>query len=44
MKSRGSYYEDQPNMKYAVPGDYAFAFEEVIRTEGYSGNIDHLGM
>ncbi|KAL2601543.1 hypothetical protein AAZX31_10G198000 [Glycine max] len=27
---------------YAVPGDYAFAFEEVIRTEGYSGNIDHL--
>ncbi|KOM35721.1 hypothetical protein LR48_Vigan02g187100 [Vigna angularis] len=27
---------------YAVPGDYAFAFEEVIRTEGYGGNIDHL--
>ncbi|TKY51603.1 lysine-specific demethylase ELF6 [Spatholobus suberectus] len=27
---------------YAVPGDYAFAFEEVIRTEGYGGKIDHL--
>jgi len=29
---------------YAVPGDYAFAFEEVIRTEGYGGDVDHLGM
>ncbi|XP_061347014.1 lysine-specific demethylase ELF6 [Gastrolobium bilobum] len=27
---------------YAVPGDYAFAIEEVIRSEGYGGNIDHL--
>ncbi|XWS56424.1 hypothetical protein CRYUN_Cryun09bG0084200 [Craigia yunnanensis] len=27
---------------YAVPGDYAFAFEEVIRTESYGGNIDRL--
>ncbi|XVF23609.1 hypothetical protein REPUB_Repub13aG0054200 [Reevesia pubescens] len=27
---------------YAVPGDYAFAFEEAIRTEAYGGNIDHL--
>ncbi|XP_022748464.1 probable lysine-specific demethylase ELF6 [Durio zibethinus] len=27
---------------YAVPGDYVFAFEEVIRTEAYGGNIDHL--
>ncbi|KAK4834815.1 hypothetical protein QYF36_000954 [Acer negundo] len=27
---------------YAVPGDYAFAFEEVIRDEGYGGNIDRL--
>nr|KYP53072.1 Lysine-specific demethylase lid [Cajanus cajan] len=27
---------------YAVPGDYAFAFEEVIRTKGYGGNVDHL--
>lgn len=28
---------------YAVPGDYAFAFEEVIRTKAYGGDIDHLG-
>ncbi|XP_027365525.1 probable lysine-specific demethylase ELF6 [Abrus precatorius] len=27
---------------YAVPGDYAFAFEEVIRSKGYGGNVDHL--
>ncbi|KAK6233998.1 hypothetical protein QUC31_006404 [Theobroma cacao] len=27
---------------YAVPGDYAYAFEEVIRTEAYGGNIDRL--
>ncbi|OMO96830.1 hypothetical protein CCACVL1_04761 [Corchorus capsularis] len=27
---------------YAVPGDYAFAFEEVIRTEAYGGNMDRL--
>ncbi|KAH7547879.1 hypothetical protein JRO89_XS14G0031500 [Xanthoceras sorbifolium] len=27
---------------YAVPGDFAFAFEEVIRDEAYSGNIDQL--
>ncbi|XVE68864.1 hypothetical protein DITRI_Ditri09bG0104100 [Diplodiscus trichospermus] len=27
---------------YAVPGDYAFAFEEVIRNEAYGGNIDRI--
>ncbi|KAK3232471.1 hypothetical protein Dsin_004352 [Dipteronia sinensis] len=27
---------------YAVPGDYAFAFEEVIRDEAYGGSIDRL--
>ncbi|KAF4393532.1 hypothetical protein F8388_023336 [Cannabis sativa] len=27
---------------YAVPGDYAFAFEEVVRSEAYGGDIDHL--
>ncbi|XVE99292.1 hypothetical protein REPUB_Repub03eG0186000 [Reevesia pubescens] len=27
---------------YAVPGDYAFAFEEVIRTDAYGGDIDRL--
>lgn len=29
---------------YSVPGDYACAFEEVIRSEAYGGNIDRLGM
>ena len=29
---------------YAVPGDYAFAFEEVVSSEAYGGNIDRLGM
>lgn len=27
---------------YSVPGDYAFAFEEVVRSEAYGGNIDRL--
>ncbi|KAE9618395.1 putative [histone H3]-lysine-36 demethylase [Lupinus albus] len=27
---------------YSVPGDYAFAFEEVIRCQAYGDNIDHL--
>ncbi|XP_062092984.1 lysine-specific demethylase ELF6 [Humulus lupulus] len=27
---------------YAVPGDYALAFEEVVRSEAYGGNIDRL--
>ncbi|CAI8604123.1 unnamed protein product [Vicia faba] len=27
---------------YSVPGNYAFAFEEVIRTEGYGGDIDQF--
>lgn len=27
---------------YAVPGHYAFAFEEVIRSEAYGGNVDRL--
>ncbi|XP_042475605.1 probable lysine-specific demethylase ELF6 [Macadamia integrifolia] len=27
---------------YAVPGDYAFAFEEVVRGQGYGGNVDRL--
>lgn len=32
-----------PKTWYAVPGDYAFDFEEVIRTDAYGENIDHLG-
>ncbi|KAJ4838142.1 hypothetical protein Tsubulata_035229 [Turnera subulata] len=31
-----------PKTWYSVPGDYAFAFEEVIRTEAYGGSIDRL--
>ncbi|KAL5569355.1 hypothetical protein UlMin_025930 [Ulmus minor] len=27
---------------YSVPGDYAFAFEELVRSEAYGGNIDRL--
>ncbi|XP_077225686.1 zinc finger (C2H2 type) family protein / transcription factor jumonji (jmj) family protein [Tasmannia lanceolata] len=27
---------------YAVPGDYAFALEEVIRRQGYGGHLDRL--
>lgn len=33
-----------PKTWYAVPGDYAFSFEEVLRKEAYGGNIDRLGM
>ncbi|XP_057979117.1 lysine-specific demethylase ELF6 isoform X2 [Malania oleifera] len=32
-----------PKTWYAVPGEYAFAFEEVIRTQVYGGNLDRLG-
>ncbi|XP_022863645.1 probable lysine-specific demethylase ELF6 [Olea europaea var. sylvestris] len=31
-----------PKTWYAVPGDYAFNFEEVIRLYGYGGNTDRL--
>ncbi|XP_043703739.1 probable lysine-specific demethylase ELF6 [Telopea speciosissima] len=31
-----------PKTWYAVPGDYAFAFEEVVRGQGYGGNLDCL--
>lgn len=31
-----------PKTWYAVPGDYAFAFEEVIRRQAYGGDIDNL--
>lgn len=32
-----------PKTWYAVPGEYAFDFEEVIRTGAYGGNVDQLG-
>ncbi|KAK9283768.1 hypothetical protein L1049_012020 [Liquidambar formosana] len=31
-----------PKTWYAVPGDYAFTFEEVIRNQAYGGNVDRL--
>ncbi|CAK9174844.1 unnamed protein product [Ilex paraguariensis] len=31
-----------PKTWYAVPGDYAFTFEEVIRNQAYGGNIDRF--
>ncbi|GAB2250583.1 hypothetical protein Droror1_Dr00016833 [Drosera rotundifolia] len=32
-----------PKTWYAVPGTHASVFEEVIRTQAYGGEIDHLG-
>ncbi|PIA37302.1 hypothetical protein AQUCO_03000119v1 [Aquilegia coerulea] len=29
-----------PKTWYAVPGEYAFSFEEVIRSKGYGGDLD----
>ncbi|PKI46724.1 hypothetical protein CRG98_032864 [Punica granatum] len=31
-----------PKTWYAVPGDYALDFEEIIRSDAYGGNIDQL--
>ncbi|XP_057530531.1 lysine-specific demethylase ELF6 [Amaranthus tricolor] len=31
-----------PKTWYAVPGEYAFAFEDVIRKQAYGGDLDHL--
>lgn len=33
-----------PKTWYAVPGDYAFSFEEVLRKEAYGGNMDRLAV
>lgn len=33
-----------PKTWYAVPGDYALTFEEVIRSKAYGGGIGRLGM
>lgn len=33
-----------PKTWYAVPGDYAFNFEDAIRLQAYGGNADRLGM
>lgn len=44
LHSMNFLHTGSPKTWYAVPGDYAFAFEEVIRRKAYGGNIDHLGM
>lgn len=44
LHSMNFLHTGSPKTWYAVPGDYAFAFEEVIRSEAYGGNIDRLGM
>ncbi|KAK9676179.1 hypothetical protein RND81_11G059700 [Saponaria officinalis] len=31
-----------PKTWYGIPGDHAFAFEEVIRRQAYGGDFDHL--
>ncbi|XP_022990199.1 probable lysine-specific demethylase ELF6 [Cucurbita maxima] len=31
-----------PKTWYSIPGDHAFAFEEVVRTQAYGGSVDHL--
>ncbi|KAL9676799.1 hypothetical protein QQ045_005019 [Rhodiola kirilowii] len=35
-------HSGSPKTWYSVPGDYAFAFEEVIRTRAYGENVDRL--
>ncbi|KAJ7975050.1 Lysine-specific demethylase [Quillaja saponaria] len=42
LHSMNYLHTGSPKTWYAVPGDYAFSFEEVVRTEAYGGNIDHL--
>jgi hypothetical protein len=44
LHSMNFLHTGSPKTWYAVPGDYVFSFEEVIRTEAYGGNIDRLGM
>lgn len=42
LHSMNFLHTGSPKTWYAVPAEYAFAFEEVIRLEAYGGNIDHL--
>ncbi|KAJ8759172.1 hypothetical protein K2173_004179 [Erythroxylum novogranatense] len=42
LHSMNFLHTGSPKTWYAVPGDYAFDFEEVIRTEAYGGDIDSL--
>ncbi|KAJ4979660.1 hypothetical protein NE237_010440 [Protea cynaroides] len=42
LHSMNFLHTGSPKTWYAVPGDYAFAFEEVVRGQGYGGNLDRL--
>ncbi|KAJ6317469.1 hypothetical protein OIU76_013082 [Salix suchowensis] len=42
LHSMNFLHTGSPKTWYSVPGDYVYAFEEVIRTEAYGGNIDRL--
>lgn len=44
LHSMNYLHTGSPKTWYAVPGDYAFAFEEIVRSEAYGVNIDRLGM
>ncbi|XP_065872934.1 lysine-specific demethylase ELF6 [Euphorbia lathyris] len=42
LHSMNFLHTGSPKTWYSVPGDYAFTFEEVIRSEAYGGSIDRL--
>ncbi|KAF5742549.1 hypothetical protein HS088_TW09G00599 [Tripterygium wilfordii] len=42
LHSMNFLHTGSPKTWYAVPGDYAFAFEEVFCTEAYDGNTDRI--
>ncbi|WCJ19298.1 Lysine-specific demethylase JMJ705 [Euphorbia peplus] len=42
LHSMNFLHTGSPKTWYSIPGDYAFTFEEVIRTEAYGGSIDRL--
>ncbi|GAV62514.1 JmjC domain-containing protein/JmjN domain-containing protein [Cephalotus follicularis] len=42
LHSMNFLHTGSPKTWYSVPGEDAFAFEEVIRTDAYGGNIDRL--
>ncbi|KDP44393.1 hypothetical protein JCGZ_20073 [Jatropha curcas] len=42
LHSMNFLHTGSPKTWYAIPGDYVFAFEEVIRNKAYGGSIDRL--
>ncbi|KAL2904625.1 putative lysine-specific demethylase ELF6 [Bienertia sinuspersici] len=43
LHSMNFLHTGSPKTWYAIPGQYAFAFEDVIRKQAYGGDVDHLG-